>query len=49
LKSPELSDAIEKQMMDPGGSTSAECADLVQAEHRMWLPIVKASGFVAED
>jgi tripartite-type tricarboxylate transporter receptor subunit TctC len=49
LKSSELSSALAKQMVEPGGTTPAEAAALVQAEHRMWRPIVKASGFVADD
>jgi tripartite-type tricarboxylate transporter receptor subunit TctC len=49
LKSSETREAFAKLMIEPGGESPEECAKLVHAEHRMWGPIVKASGFVGDD
>jgi tripartite-type tricarboxylate transporter receptor subunit TctC len=49
LKSGETREAFAKLMIDPGGESPEECAKRVIAEHRMWGPIVKASGFVGDD
>jgi tripartite-type tricarboxylate transporter receptor subunit TctC len=49
LRSSETIEAFAKFMIKPGGESPAECAHLIRAEHAMWGPIVKASGFVGED
>jgi tripartite-type tricarboxylate transporter receptor subunit TctC len=49
LKSSEIVEAFAKLMVEPRGESPAECARLVQAEYKLWGPIVKASGFVGEN
>jgi tripartite-type tricarboxylate transporter receptor subunit TctC len=49
LKSTETREAFAKLVIEPGGESPEECATLIQAEHHMWGPIVKASGFVGDD
>ncbi len=50
LKTPEMIDAFAKQMIEPVPALSPEeTARQVQAEHRMWAPVVKASGFVSDE
>lgn len=47
--SKEMSEALAKVALEPGGESPQECANLIAAESRMWGAIVKASGFVADD
>ena len=47
--SKEMSEALAKVALEPGGESPQECASLIAAESRMWGAIVKASGFVADD
>lgn len=50
LQTPEMADAFAKQMIEPMPPRSPEeTAHQVQAEHRMWAPVVKASGFVSDE
>ena len=49
LKSKEVRDGLAKLSIEPEGATPAETERLVRAEYRMWIPIVQASGFVAEE
>lgn len=48
LSTSETRQAFAKLMIDPGGESPQECEQLVTAEHRMWGPIVKNSGFTAD-
>ena len=49
VRSKEMSEALAKVALEPGGESPQECASLIAAESRMWGAIVKASGFVADD
>lgn len=48
LSTSETRHLFARLMIDPGGESPQECEQRVAAEHRMWGPIVKASGFTAE-
>lgn len=50
LATPELTDAFAKLMIEPVPPLSPQdTARQVQAEHRMWAPVVAASGFVSDE
>jgi tripartite-type tricarboxylate transporter receptor subunit TctC len=49
VKSPEYADGITKFGNEPAFQTPAEFAARVKAETDQWGPVVKASGFVADD
>jgi tripartite-type tricarboxylate transporter receptor subunit TctC len=49
LKSREVTEAFAKMMVEPGGESPAECANLVMTEYNVWGSIVRASGFIGED
>ena len=48
-KSPQMIESLAKVGNEPGVQTPAEFAATVRADHARWGPVVKASGFVAED
>jgi tripartite-type tricarboxylate transporter receptor subunit TctC len=49
VKSPQLIESFAKFGNEPGFRTPAEFAAVVKADIERWGPVVKASGFVAED
>jgi tripartite-type tricarboxylate transporter receptor subunit TctC len=49
VKSPEMIDSLAKVGNDPNSQTPAQFAATVKADIARWGPVVKASGFVAED
>ncbi len=49
LRSPEFSASVEKLSMEPYANTSSGFASVAKADMERWAPIVKASGFTAED
>jgi tripartite-type tricarboxylate transporter receptor subunit TctC len=49
VKSPEMIDNLAKAGNEPNFQTPAEFAATVKADIVRWAPIVKASGFIAED
>jgi len=49
VKSPQLIESLAKFGNEPGFRTPAEFAAVVKADIARWGPVVKASGFVAED
>jgi tripartite-type tricarboxylate transporter receptor subunit TctC len=49
VKTPELKAGLEKLSFDPAGSSPAEFARLISADHDKWGPIVNASGFRPEE
>jgi tripartite-type tricarboxylate transporter receptor subunit TctC len=48
-RSPEMAQSLAKFGNEPAIQTSAEFAATVRADYDRWGPVVKASGFVAED
>jgi tripartite-type tricarboxylate transporter receptor subunit TctC len=48
-KSPEMAESVAKFGNDPAFQTPAEFRTRVEADIERWGPVVKASGFVAED
>ena len=44
LATPALRERLEAQGALPGGNTPAEFARHIEAEHRKWAEVVKASG-----
>jgi tripartite-type tricarboxylate transporter receptor subunit TctC len=48
-RSPELIDNLAKIANEPAHQTSSEFAATIKADIDRWRPVVKASGFVAED
>jgi tripartite-type tricarboxylate transporter receptor subunit TctC len=49
LKSPELQDRLGQLGLEVRASTPAEMNDIVRAQYNAWGPIVKASGFTADE
>jgi tripartite-type tricarboxylate transporter receptor subunit TctC len=49
VKSPQMAESLAKIGNLPAFQTPAEFAAVVKADVARWAPIVKASGFVAED
>lgn len=49
LKAPEFVELAKKNGMEPGGESRAAFARTVQEDFDRWGPVVKASGFTAED
>lgn len=49
LKSPEFVELARKNGMEPGGESRAAFARAVRDDFDRWGPVVKASGFTAED
>jgi tripartite-type tricarboxylate transporter receptor subunit TctC len=49
LKSKEVTDGFAKFAFEPAGESPAEFAKLVKSEYERWAPIVKSTGFTAED
>lgn len=49
VESPEFTATVEKLSMEPLASSQASFAELVKADMERWAPVVKASGFTAED
>ena len=49
VKSPEMIDSLAKVGNEPTFQTPAQFAATVKADIARWGPVVKASGFVAED
>ena len=49
VKSPDMIDSLAKVGNDPNSQTPAQFAATVKADIARWGPVVKASGFVAED
>jgi len=44
LNSPAVKEKLLAQGAIPGGNTSAEFAKFIDAEHKKWAQVVKASG-----
>lgn len=49
LQSPELLEALHKNALEPKYQSPAEFADLIRRDSARWGPIVKATGFKAEE
>jgi tripartite-type tricarboxylate transporter receptor subunit TctC len=49
VKSPQLIENLARLGNTPTSQTPAEFAATVQADVARWAPVVKASGFIAED
>lgn len=49
LKSKEVTEGFAKFAFEPAGESPVEFATLVKSEHERWGPIVKSTGFTAED
>ncbi len=49
LQAPELRDRMAQLGLEPRASTPAEMNEIVRAQSRTWAPIVKASGFTADE
>ena len=49
VKSPEMIESLAKVGNEPNSQTPAQFAETVKADIARWGPVVKASGFVAED
>jgi tripartite-type tricarboxylate transporter receptor subunit TctC len=49
LKAPEFIEMARKAGMEPGGESRAAFARAVREDYDRWGPVVKASGFTAED
>jgi tripartite-type tricarboxylate transporter receptor subunit TctC len=49
LQSPELRERMAQLGLDPRASTPAEMNEIVRTQYRTWAPIVKASGFTADE
>ncbi len=49
LKSKEVTEGFAKFAFEPAGESPVEFAKLVKSEHERWGPIVKSTGFTAED
>ena len=49
LKSPEVRDRLVKSGLEPTGTTPEELAAILRDDHERWAPVIKASGFVADD
>jgi tripartite-type tricarboxylate transporter receptor subunit TctC len=49
LKTKEVTDSFTLMGLDPAGSTPAELAGRLKADLAFWAPIVKATGFTAEN
>jgi tripartite-type tricarboxylate transporter receptor subunit TctC len=49
VKSPEMIENLAKAGNEPNFQTPAEFAATVKADIIRWAPVVKASGFIAED
>ena len=49
VNSPQMAENLAKFGNEPGFRTPAEFAAVVKADIARWGPVVKASGFVAED
>lgn len=49
LKTKEVTEGFAKFAFEPAGESPAEFAALVKSEYDRWAPIVKSTGFTAED
>ena len=49
LASPEMVAALAKSSLQPITQSPEDFARMVRADHARWAPIVKASGFSAEE
>jgi tripartite-type tricarboxylate transporter receptor subunit TctC len=49
LQTAELKQSFEKLSVDAAGSSSADFARLIRADFERWAPVVRASGFTAEE
>ena len=49
LKSPEIQDRLAQLGLEVRASTPAEMGDIVRSQYNTWGPIVKASGFTADE
>jgi tripartite-type tricarboxylate transporter receptor subunit TctC len=49
LGTPEMLESLAKSSLQPITQSAEDFARLVKADHARWAPIVKASGFTAED
>lgn len=49
LQSPEYIEALAKNGLQPRHQSPEEFARVVRADHQRWQPVVRASGFTAED
>jgi tripartite-type tricarboxylate transporter receptor subunit TctC len=49
LKTPEVRERLLKSGLLPTGSTPDELAAILKADYEKWGPVIKASGFVADD
>ena len=49
LKSKEVTEGFAKLAFDPVGESPADFARIIKADYERWAPIVKASGFTADE
>ena len=49
LQNPELRERMAQLGLDARASTPAEMNEIVRTQYRTWAPVVKASGFTADD
>lgn len=49
LKSPDVRERLVKSGLQPTGSTPDELAAILRSDHQRWAPVIRASGFIAED
>lgn len=49
LMAPDVRERLTRSGLDPTGSTPEELAAILKADHERWGPVIKASGFRADD